>query len=120
MQLIVPMASFFLEKRLKLADAGLTQIVDIHDRAGSATPAAQVNDSRFACGTAKGANGRYRWDTDCSGCRIDNDDAVLGSEEHTSELQSPCNLVCRLLLEKKKNKHISWTHCRNQSLRHAG
>src|SRR2546426_4756031 len=29
------------------------------------------------------------------------------SEEHTSELQSPCNLVCRLLLEKKKkNKNI--------------
>src|SRR2546426_12651609 len=28
------------------------------------------------------------------------------SEEHTSELQSPCNLVCRLLLEKKKkSKH---------------
>src|SRR5205807_8674076 len=32
----------------------------------------------------------------------------LRSEEHTSELQSPCNLVCRLLLEKKKtNKHNS-------------
>src|SRR2546426_1459519 len=31
---------------------------------------------------------------------------VLRSEEHTSELQSPCNLVCRLLLEKKKNKSI--------------
>src|SRR2546426_9310549 len=28
---------------------------------------------------------------------------VTRSEEHTSELQSPCNLVCRLLLEKKKN-----------------
>src|SRR5256885_6469053 len=28
------------------------------------------------------------------------------SEEHTSELQSPCNLVCRLLLEKKKNNTI--------------
>src|SRR5256885_10035541 len=27
---------------------------------------------------------------------------VTRSEEHTSELQSPCNLVCRLLLEKKK------------------
>src|SRR5256885_5478421 len=27
---------------------------------------------------------------------------TLRSEEHTSELQSPCNLVCRLLLEKKK------------------
>src|SRR5256885_7798225 len=31
--------------------------------------------------------------------------SVIRSEEHTSELQSPCNLVCRLLLEKKKNKH---------------
>src|SRR5256885_6884739 len=31
------------------------------------------------------------------------------SEEHTSELQSPCNLVCRLLLEKKKN--INHTGC---------
>src|SRR2546426_6968116 len=29
------------------------------------------------------------------------------SEEHTSELQSPCNLVCRLLLEKKKKKYQS-------------
>src|SRR5256885_9743051 len=28
------------------------------------------------------------------------------SEEHTSELQSPCNLVCRLLLEKKKEEII--------------
>src|SRR5688500_19860627 len=28
------------------------------------------------------------------------------SEEHTSELQSPCNLVCRLLLEKKKRRQI--------------
>src|SRR5256885_3098982 len=32
-------------------------------------------------------------------------EAAPRSEEHTSELQSPCNLVCRLLLEKKK-KHI--------------
>src|SRR5256885_7252496 len=29
------------------------------------------------------------------------------SEEHTSELQSPCNLVCRLLLEKKKKKSFN-------------
>src|ERR1039457_1847239 len=29
------------------------------------------------------------------------------SEEHTSELQSPCNLVCRLLLEKKKTRDLS-------------
>src|SRR5205807_9317206 len=31
-------------------------------------------------------------------------DVTERSEEHTSELQSPCNLVCRLLLEKKKKK----------------
>src|SRR2546426_3597240 len=31
------------------------------------------------------------------------------SEEHTSELQSPCNLVCRLLLEKKKKRKIQQT-----------
>src|ERR1039457_7467824 len=29
------------------------------------------------------------------------------SEEHTSELQSPCNLVCRLLLEKKTNRQTN-------------
>src|SRR5258708_11781830 len=32
---------------------------------------------------------------------------LLRSEEHTSELQSPDHLVCRLLLEKKKNPYIS-------------
>src|SRR2546426_7043680 len=32
---------------------------------------------------------------------------LLRSEEHTSELQSPCNLVCRLLLEKKKYSYNS-------------
>src|SRR5256885_5413011 len=37
--------------------------------------------------------------------------AVYGrSEEHTSELQSPCNLVCRLLLEKKNNIHKNYPH----------
>src|SRR5207248_5482560 len=36
----------------------------------------------------------------------------LRSEEHTSELQSPYDLVCRLLLEKKKKKitHLTYTH----------
>src|SRR2546426_3484046 len=37
------------------------------------------------------------------------DDATR-SEEHTSELQSPCNLVCRLLLEKKKKTRTSQSH----------
>src|SRR5256885_13282104 len=35
------------------------------------------------------------------------------SEEHTSELQSPCNLVCRLLLEKKKNRRANKTYSRS-------
>src|SRR2546426_7930948 len=38
------------------------------------------------------------------------------SEEHTSELQSPCNLVCRLLLEKKKKKEIH-NNCNRQTTR---
>src|SRR5256885_12958849 len=36
---------------------------------------------------------------------------LLRSEEHTSELQSPCNLVCRLLLEKKKTTGLPWMRC---------
>src|ERR1039457_7705197 len=46
----------------------------------------------------------------CPGPRQSNQSCILTivtcqfrSEEHTSELQSPCNLVCRLLLEKKNN-----------------
>src|SRR2546427_6281698 len=35
---------------------------------------------------------------------------IVRSEEHTSELQSQSNLVCRLLLEKKKNKQIIYHH----------
>src|SRR5256885_10018070 len=34
--------------------------------------------------------------------------AATRSEEHTSELQSPCNLVCRLLLEKKNNQEFTY------------
>src|SRR5256885_3113309 len=43
----------------------------------------------------------------CTGCWAAGR-PIRRSEEHTSELQSPCNLVCRLLLEKKKNN--STTH----------
>src|SRR2546426_8519575 len=42
----------------------------------------------------------------CSGILVSRRvDQTARSEEHTSELQSPCNLVCRLLLEKKKNQN---------------
>src|SRR5256885_3590505 len=56
------------------------------------------------------------------GYRVSQD--ALRSEEHTSELQSPCNLVCRLLLEKKKNSksmsrdlndHGCWYACTARS-----
>src|SRR5256885_9820501 len=45
--------------------------------------------------------------------RVSDDNAfVERSEEHTSELQSPCNLVCRLLLEKKKiDRNLSSMMC---------
>src|SRR2546426_6307818 len=45
--------------------------------------------------------------------------ADVRSEEHTSELQSPCNLVCRLLLEKKKKNEELSVCGRRQNHRHA-
>src|SRR6516162_2140844 len=42
------------------------------------------------------------------------------SEEHTSELQSPCNLVCRLLLEIQERLHLAVDHPEvNQAINHA-
>src|SRR5256885_3171779 len=41
------------------------------------------------------------------GCSSPSLASLWRSEEHTSELQSPCNLVCRLLLEKKKSHNAS-------------
>src|SRR2546426_3471695 len=41
--------------------------------------------------------------------------AAYKSEEHTSELQSPCNLVCRLLLEKKKKTRCMTTHAESNN-----
>src|SRR5256885_10409834 len=60
------------------------------------------------------------WDRDVLGGNYHNhygNDLIVinaRSEEHTSELQSPCNLVCRLLLEKKKkNKKQLYTTIHN-------
>src|SRR5256885_13142020 len=45
---------------------------------------------------------------------------ITRSEEHTSELQSPCNLVCRLLLEKKKKNKVSmYSRQRYESIYHS-
>src|SRR3989454_54498 len=48
-------------------------------------------------------SGPLRGRSPFAGVRFRRDTKKARSEEHTSELQSPCNLVCRLLLEKKKN-----------------
>src|SRR5688500_20259707 len=64
--------------------------------------------SAAPCGHGRTSRGRRRWRP--SPCRStvpappwrSPRRRAARSEEHTSELQSPCNLVCRLLLEKKK------------------
>src|SRR5256885_10719871 len=56
--------------------------------------------AQLARGLARGL-GRARADEDALGMPARK---AQRSEEHTSELQSPCNLVCRLLLEKKKTQ----------------
>src|SRR5256885_11281973 len=60
------------------------------------------------CGAASEAAARHNviyWESSCVDPRFNKrglKTVFRRSEEHTSELQSPCNLVCRLLLEKKK------------------
>src|SRR5256885_7949643 len=51
---------------------------------------------------SRGWRGSYQTAVDDSPPR--GGESSTRSEEHTSELQSPCNLVCRLLLEKKKKQ----------------
>src|SRR5256885_8753769 len=53
---------------------------------------------------AVGALRMYRLKTSMATTNVRATISHARSEEHTSELQSPCNLVCRLLLEKKKKK----------------
>src|SRR5256885_12315088 len=68
----------------------------------------QVAEAQAAYVSAvEGLMQRYEWVTDKVHRR-----KLSRSEEHTSELQSPCNLVCRLLLEKKKKDYASTNHSR--------
>src|SRR5256885_7323123 len=62
----------------------------------------QVDDSEDHHGPAESRCGRRLGQRPARGSA----ERAARSEEHTSELQSPCNLVCRLLLEKKK---MRWT-----------
>src|SRR5207244_13052214 len=65
----------------------------IRSRASGARHAARAGARGSSCSRPASARGRARADAG-------------RSEEHTSELQSPDHLVCRLLLEKKKKKKI--------------
>src|SRR5256885_4955797 len=81
--------------------------------------------SEDAC-TSRGVRyTRVASDTPMSTVVLDDLRRAQRSEEHTSELQSPCNLVCRLLLEKKKHHPPTWqlpapydTRRRHAQLRH--
>src|ERR1039457_414843 len=66
---------------------------------GSGRGLTRMGVNRHPPGTSSELHGPFRpyWST-----RRNTKRALNSSEEHTSELQSPCNLVCRLLLEKKK------------------
>src|SRR2546426_6549026 len=59
-------------------------------------------------------SGRGRARRRCSASRGDTTAGRTRSEEHTSELQSPCNLVCRLLLEKKNKTPLPPGHPRSR------
>src|SRR2546426_5869318 len=87
--LLIPFSFFFFN------DTATTEIytLSLHD----ALPISRVRGSR------RRPRRRGR-DRDRESPRRHRREIPHRSEEHTSELQSPCNLVCRLLLEKKKKK----------------
>src|SRR5256885_2962903 len=62
-----------------------------------------IGERRTSKSAAGAARSRRESSQGPEGSRRKNGQSAKRSEEHTSELQSPCNLVCRLLLEKKKN-----------------
>src|SRR5256885_12602715 len=88
-------------------DTATTEIytLSLHDALPIYLEASMVN-------TQTAPSGRLRLDVGSSMARLIIIPALTEfcehyrSEEHTSELQSPCNLVCRLLLEKKKKKNL--------------
>src|SRR2546426_8341245 len=87
---LFPYTTLFRSLRDALVDqVGEERAASLHRRYGEAFPAAYRED--FAAQAAVADIERIE--------RLD-----PRSEEHTSELQSPCNLVCRLLLEKKKKQ----------------
>src|SRR5437764_10174797 len=75
-----------------------------HVRLPAAGPASRVPQGEGARGAREAAVRRRHPATDARGVDSRAPPSSSRSEEHTSELQSPMYLVCRLLLEKKKKK----------------
>src|SRR3712207_7306134 len=73
-----------------------------HDRRGPAADGRQLRTAEQSGAVRAGGRARHR----CQADRRGDEPAVSRSEEHTSELQSRQYLVCRLLLEKKKQNII--------------
>src|SRR2546426_11411499 len=96
MSLVLPFFSFFF-----FNDTATTEIytLSLHD----ALPISYPNIRRKAKWPCQSSDGSGRLTRFFEEDRMATHKITLTrSEEHTSELQSPCNLVCRLLLEKKK------------------
>src|SRR3989454_12022668 len=94
---------FWALERMRGVAAGLSQGSVAQARTRLAAEAEAILAEDVAANRALGDHGAVLVP---SGARILThcNAGALRSEEHTSELQSPCNLVCRLLLEKKKKK----------------
>src|SRR5256885_13219469 len=97
-------------------DTATTEIytLSLHD----ALPICSTSTSRCSAASVS----RARWMASASAAEnasLSSSDAeaihlALRSEEHTSELQSPCNLVCRLLLETKKQTQLNHNTTRSR------
>src|ERR1022692_5109727 len=92
------LASVFVRSLTLLAVLPLCSWAQCTPTTYAVTSTADSSTSATTPGTLRYAVAQANY---CPGSEINFN--LSRSEEHTSELQSPCNLVCRLLLEKKKN-----------------
>src|SRR5256885_9764117 len=91
-----PRSTLFPYTTLFRSGAGGRRLALEPDRPGSPAAAGILNLEQQRAPGAAGSDVQILEGERDGGCE------ELRSEEHTSELQSPCNLVCRLLLEKQK------------------
>src|SRR2546427_8781624 len=107
---------------LARANEVIDQALAAYRRTGYLPESADIGEAVSAArGGISSGNFRSRLDYEAAQLILANKlevlhDAAGRSEEHTSELQSQSNLVCRLLLEKKKNVAEAVLPCRNHKV----